>query len=199
MRIRPGLMIVMLAVATLPAFGANRWYVGAGYGEVDFGYGAGTFDDGSITESAVDDSDSGFKALVGWRASRRAALEVAYVDLGAATFTGTSDGTGADYPAGAVSVEEKPAGLLVEVVDRVPFGRRLGLMVKLGALHWEADVTTVDASGTTKTDEDGTNLVYGVGIDYLLKRLSLRVEWERFTNVIHDDVDLLSAGATFTF
>ena len=63
-----------------------------------------------------------------------------------------------------------------------------------------AETTVSDLNGELRQKEDGTDLVYGAGLEYRFKfGLALRAEWEVFANVSDDDIDLVSAGVSYTF
>jgi len=152
------------------------WYVGGGFGGSD--------------DKGLGEDDTGFKVLGGYRASKYLALEGAFVFLGEFG------------PANAFS----KGGLSLEFVGILPIGQRFELFGKLGIFSWQitADVCTPVGSGFVcvedATVDDGTDATYGVGFQTHFKRKwSGRLEWQRFTDVGTDDVDLLSVNVIYGF
>lgn len=48
--------------------------------------------------------------------------------------------------------------------------------------------------------DDGTDLTYGFGVNIgVSNQMSVRAEWENFTDISGGDVSLISAGLTFNF
>ena len=82
----------------------------------------------------------------------------------------------------------------------IPFKNNFAFFGKAGLLSWDADVTLIDSSGTRDADDDGTDSMYGVGVAYRFRnRIAVRAEWERFTDIVDQDMDLLSVGVSYTF
>ena len=53
--------------------------------------------------------------------------------------------------------------------------------------------------GTYSSDYPGTDLAYGVGVQFRLLSLGIRAEYERFDIDDVDDANMLSIGVTYTF
>ena len=157
--------------------GTRGWYMGGGFGGSD--------------DKGLREDDTGFKVLGGYRASKYLALEGAIVFLGEFG------------PANAFSKD----GLSLEFVGILPIGQRLELFGKLGIFLWEisADaLCTPFGSGFVcvedATVDDGTDATYGVGFQtHFTAGWGGRLEWQRFTDVGTDDVDLLSVNVIYGF
>lgn len=134
---------------------------------------------GSADVKEIDESDSAFKLYGGWTANQNLGLEIAFVDLGSyPTIFGPAD----------------TFGVAFDVVGYLPVGNNFNLMGKIGIFAWTVDVDLFNAS------DDGTDLTYGLGVQYdFNNRLSIRGEWEEFSDVSGSDISLLSAGILYTF
>jgi hypothetical protein len=196
------LSIVLVAAAS-PASAA--WYVGVSIGDVEYDLDQDNFEDGSLTSSSIDDETDGAKAYFGWEFNRILGVEGGYVDFNydaddTPIFQGQSNGTGQRYALGPVSQDFEPEGLYAAATLALYRGRLWNVWAKAGYMYWEADVVTIDSSGTVESDDDGTDTFYGLGAEVVLyKALRLRAEWERFTDVVRDDVDLTSLGLVLRF
>ncbi len=134
---------------------------------------------GGSDDKGLGEDDTGFKVLGGYRASKYLALEGALVFLGEFG------------PANAFS----KGGLSLEFVGILPIGQRFELFGKLGIFSWE-----ITHSVPLFAVDDGTDATYGVGFQTHFKRKwSGRLEWQRFTDVGTDDVDLLSVNVIYGF
>ncbi len=157
--------------------GTRGWYVGGGVGGSD--------------DKGLREDDTGFKVFGGYRPNKYLALEGAIVFLGEFG------------PANAFSKD----GLSLEFVGILPIGQRFELFGKLGLFFWEitADVLcTPFGSGFVCAEDadvdDGTDATYGVGFQtHFTGRWGGRLEWQRFTDVGTDDVDLLSVNVIYGF
>jgi hypothetical protein len=177
-------------MATLLMFGAsiaatgadNGFYVGAAVGQA--GVKADDLDP-SLPGEVFDGDDTGFKAIVGFRPLEWLAIEANYVDLG--------------------SAEDNIAGLPlnVDVTGIDAFGvvflplPVVDIFLKAGVISWDAEASV---SGFGKvSDDDGTDLAYGVGVGLGFGSLGARLEYERFEIDDADTVDMISLGVTWTF
>ena len=94
-------------------------------------------------------------------------------------------------------------GLSLEFVGILPIGQRFELLGKLGIFSWE-----ITHRVPLFAVDDGTDATYGVGFQTHFRRgasplftggWSGRLEWQRFTDVGTDDVDLLSINVIYGF
>ena len=116
--------------------------------------------------------DTGFRFLGGYRFNRTLAAELGYAML---------------YDKDGV---EATAWELVGVAS-FPIANRFSVFGKLGLAMWEAE------GGGVK--EDGTDLTYGVGVQYdLTPRFAIRGQWQRY-DVDDADADVLSIGIIYKF
>ena len=167
-------LVAALALTGLPAFAAdNGIYIG-----------------GSVGLSGVEEDDidystdaTGFKLIGGWRFLDWLAVEGNYIDFG----------SGDDTVLGEI-IETDASGISLSAVGFLPLGP-VDLFARVGAVDWDADVSS---DGLGSYGDSGTDLTYGLGAQFRIWSLSLRAEYEIF-DLDGVDVDLLSAGFTWTF
>ncbi|MDH3670350.1 MAG: porin family protein [Gammaproteobacteria bacterium] len=162
-------IIICLGVIAIPVASAaeSNWYVGAGTGSTD------------VDASALDD-DSGQKFYGGYQFTDRYALEGGYTDLGSFDI---------DVPLVAGDVEVD--GIQVAGVASFPLRDRFSIFGKAGIYMWDSDVS-VPVLGSS---DDGTDIMYGFGLNYGAGNWGVRGEWEHFD--ADDDVDMLSVGVIY--
>jgi len=169
---------------------AQGFYIGGSVGESDADEGNAIPD--LITSGPVDGKDSGMKFFGGYQFNQNLAVELAYVDLGKATYSGTFGGS----PVTGGSV--KTSGLNASVVGTLPLNPSFSLFAKAGLFTWEAKARDTTGGLPFSGKEDGGDLSYGFGGAYnLTKNFSLRAEWEQFEAV--DKISLLSVGVAYKF
>jgi len=169
---------------------AQGFYIGGSVGKSDFD------DDNAIpdliTSGSVDGSDTGFKIFGGYQFNQHFGVELAWVDLGKAGYSGTFSG----LPVTGGTVET--SGLNLSAVGILPLGSGFALFGKAGFFAWESKAKDVTGGLPFSGKEDGTDLSYGVGASYdFTKNFAIRAEWERFKAV--GDIDLLSVGIVYKF
>ena len=177
----------LVAASQAPAQG---FYIGGSVGQSDY-------DDNNaipdlITSGSVDGSDTGFKIFGGYQFNQHFGLELSWVDLGKASYSGRF---------GALNVtggSVETSGLNFSAVGTLPLGSNFALFGKIGFFAWESDASDVTGGLPFSGTEDGTDVSYGIGASFnFTKNLSMRAEWERFKAV--GDIDLLSIGVVFKF
>ena len=178
--LKPLLAVAAIAAATLslPAHAAdNGIYLGASAGQSGV-----HFDEQDLKYDA---DATAFKIIGGWRILNWLAVEGNYVDLG----TGNDKIDGAKF-------ETNVDGLSLSALGLWAIGP-VDLYARVGAINWNADVKS--SALDIKASDDGTDLTYGVGVQFRVWSLSLRAEYERFEISDIDTVDLASLGVTWTF
>lgn len=143
------------------------------------------FDSGDFDVEDVDDEDTGWKLIAGFRATPNVAIEGTYTSFG-------------EQQAPAVAVggpfEAKAKAFSVFGVGLMPVGP-VDLFLKVGASRIEADGNV----GAVFFEDDDIELAYGAGLQFNMGALGLRAEYEKFDTDIIGDLDVISAGITFTF
>jgi len=154
--------------------GPQKVYLGAGAGVADFEDQVEVEDIGDVD---LDDDSTAFKVFGGYRATENFAIEGGYRSFGEAE-------------AGPFTIETD--GLDVAGVGLLPLGP-VDLFAKGGAIFWETD------GGGGFPDDDGTDLMYGVGGQVNLGSLLLRLESEWFEFDLPEDTQMISASVGWTF
>jgi hypothetical protein len=149
---------------------------------------------GSVGQSDMDDNNA-IPALItsgGYQLNPNFGLELAYVDLGKASYSGTF--FGATVTGGSLKV----TGLNFSAVGTFPVNPSFALFGKLGMFVSESKASDVTGGVPFSGTEDNTDVSFGLGVSYdITRNVSARAEWERFKAV--GDIDLLSIGIAVKF
>ena len=168
--------VIFLTVGmTGTAFAQNGVYAGASIGQATI--------DACDGVANCDDEDTSWKIFGGWEFNRNIALEAAWVDLG--EISGSIGGS-------AVSAEVD--GWTLAGKGILPLTEQFAVFGKFGMIMWDVE----GGGAASGIDDDGTDLIYGLGAQYMFSdRFGIVGEWEWYD--IDDDVDLFSIGALFKF
>lgn len=172
------LLALTLVAGTVQA-ADNGIYIGAGVGQANV-----DIDDPDL-DVRFDGDDTGYKLIVGIRPLDWLAIEASYVDFG--TVDDTVQG---------VRLESDADGLSAFAVGLLPVGP-VDVFAKVGLINW--DVTLKAPEFDASVSDDGTDLAYGVGVQFRVWSLGLRAEYEIFDIEDTDDVNMISLGLTWTF
>jgi OOP family OmpA-OmpF porin len=154
---------------------------------------------GITSSSSTDDADTGWKLFAGYKIMKYLAVEGAYANLG----EGTAHSIITAPAPGVVDTTLEAEAWTVSALGILPLGESFSLFGRLGVNFWNADVSAVGTGGGVTAvaagDEDGTDMVYGAGASYsFTPNFSVRGEWERY-DFDDGEVDLWSAGASWSF
>jgi hypothetical protein len=148
-----------------PATNALENYLGINYGKSVF------------TQFLYGGDDSSLSIYAGTRINRNLGLELFYTDLG------EYDGDLFDTTCFAID------GYGASLQANFPMTDRFEIFAKIGVIAWDKDVI----SGSTTRTDDGTDLLYGFGIDFGLNQtLSLRAGYELYD--LEDTLDMATIG-----
>jgi OOP family OmpA-OmpF porin len=135
-----------------------------------------------------DDSDTTYKAFVGYRFIKYFGIEGGYVDFG--TFNDETSG---------IDLEVDSTAWDLFVVGILPLGTWFELFGKAGYFQWDRNAETSGLVTGTENDS-GNNLVYGGGMAFVFgKHFALRLEYERYEMNDVENLDQESAGIEFRF
>jgi len=203
-----GLCLSMLVLNNASAADSG-WYVGGGIGHVSNNLELSDFDDGSLISGDVDTTETAYKLFGGYRINRYLRVESGFVSLrndldSETTFTGISDGSGpgfSSFPDGGVSVDiDQQTGFFLALVGSYPLSERWSVTAKIGAFNWDAELTTIDLNGARDMRFDGTDTLYGFGIEHQLRNnLLLRLDVERYADIVDHDFDVAGVGIGYQF
>lgn len=194
-----GLLFSVTAYSATPG-----WYAGIGLMNSSFDHGVSDWNDGSLTSGSVEDSDSGLSIYIGNRVSNNLAVEFAHVDLGTASFKGTSSG-GIIWNPGNVSASVDVSGLQIAALGFAPMSNSMEFYGKIGMFMWDADLSLTNSfiapGGTASGSEDGNDIFFGFGLQFnFLNNGSLRVGYEDYGDFdLEIDTSALVLGYNFNF
>lgn len=173
---RKALLATAAVLASSATFAAdNGIYIGASIGDANIEIDQGI--------NQVDSDDTGYKLIAGIRPLDWFGVEANYVNFGKAEQgqqTAEADGIS------AFGVFFLPVG----PVD---------VFAKGGLISGDTNVRNRRFGNVKTFKEDGTDLAYGVGVQFRLLSLSVRAEYEKFELNNVDDTNMLSLGVTYTF
>lgn len=139
-----------------------------------FGFSAGSTDD-----KELDESDSGFKLVLGAKPNENFGYEIAFVDLG-------------DYVNGYVS----QYGVSIDLIGYIPLSDNFSVFGKVGLYSWTFEVDT-GFYGTY--EETGTDSFIGIGAQFNASdKIAIVIESATY-EVFDGDVSLVSAGIKVGF
>ena len=203
--------LVAVSAVCVSSLASAQWYVGAtaGSSHTSLNWSSLATTPAPITSViSKTESDTGYKAQVGYQFNKNFAVEGGYVNLG--QFSATNNVT---YPGGPGSVgfKVKSDGWNLLAVGMLPLNNNFTLLGKVGAFMSTTTATvaasgTVTLTGPTSSSNSDTNLTYGVGVDYSFnKAWSVRGEAESFVDLrpsstgSKGSVNLYSLGVIYKF
>jgi len=185
--------LLACAVATLLAGNCyaadNGVYAGGSLGQAKTDLSGGL-------DSVLDGKDTAFKLIVGLRPLDWLGVELSYVDLGEVTQRG-----GSGNPLGSSDFRLDEAGFDAFGVLFYDIAM-VDLFAKGGFIRWDTQSSVRSFFGRSISDDQGTDLAYGVGAQARFGSLAARIEYEHFdidTPRGFDAPDLISLGVTWTF
>jgi outer membrane protein with beta-barrel domain len=190
---RAGILLLAIATPTI-AQADNRWYAGAAYSRV-----SGEFVDmsyGSRIGYGPQPSENGFRIIGGLRPLEWLAIEANYADFG------DTEGTlGFVCVTSPCPIHFNADAKAFSVSTQALYGLGpVDLFAKLGVARWSADYAWINDDGSPfrDIDRDGTDAVWGGGLQFNVRNITTRVEYERF-DLAEDSVENLSLGVTWSF
>ncbi len=206
-------LIIGILLFASTAFAYESWdpsfYAGLGYGwsKLDTGI-------TNLTGTAsLDEDDSGFKIFGGFKINKFLGLELAYNKIGKAELKGNSgdqfslDGVTYSFLINGVTIEAEAKTIELAAIYFIPLDyftqndsmKYFEPFIKIGANFWEIEYSLSVANvGKVKGDDDGTDIVFGAGINFKVhENFTIRTEWERFK--MEDNVDFFTLNLIFDF
>jgi OOP family OmpA-OmpF porin len=169
---------------------AQGFYMGASFGKIDAD--SGNAVPALISSGSVDGSDNGIKLFGGFAFNKNIAVEMAFVDLGELTYSGTYFGT----PVANGTLET--SGFNFAAVGSIPLNPSFSLFGKLGLFFWEAEASDVTGGFPFVQTIDDVDVSYGFGASFQFNRnFGMQVEWEQYEAA--DSISLLSLGVVYRF
>jgi OOP family OmpA-OmpF porin len=214
-----------LANTALAQQGVPGWYVAASVGESKIDEDREALDaeflfllaelgaTANFTSSSLEDSDTAFALLGGYRFSRYFAIEGGYQDLGAFSYQ-AEGGISFPFPPGvfpvSTSIDVESSGFTLAGVGSLPLGESFDVHGKVGVFFadTESSVGAAIAGGGEAFSDSASSqeLFYGVGgAFHSAGAWSVSLDYQLFKDVGDDettseaDVDLLSLGLSYRF
>lgn len=184
------ILVIIVAVA-MPASAIEKgFYVGAGFGVSSFDIGD-FYDD--YQPLHFYETNPGFKFFGGYRILQYLAVEAGYSDFGDQTrHEGLRQVGNQEIEVGINQWDVSALGLL-------PVSKKVSLFAKIGAASWNTDVRVVEGTETYDLSDSGTDITYGLGIDFLFKKVGMRVEGDWLDIPDTGGVFLVSLNLTYNF
>ena len=131
----------------------------------------------------LDENDFSWKLSVGYRAANFFAVEGNYRDFGSVSTT-----------SGMLETNSETQAFDIDGLGILKIGV-FDVFGKLGVAFWD----TTGNAGPLDLDADGTSLVWGLGFQFRMRSLGIRLEYEVIDTTRPDELSMLSAGVTWTF
>ncbi|WP_162899994.1 outer membrane beta-barrel protein [Halomonas sp. JS92-SW72] len=147
----------------------------------------------------TDRKDTAFKLFAGYQFNPNFAVEASYVDFGDFTITDVYNNAPDNFK---YSVD----GFGFALIGRLPIDAGFSVFGKLGMIAWDGDLKNDYTEGGQRVSAsvglDGTDPFYGIGAEYVVNQVMMRLEFERYdmSDQGEDlDVDLISASIGYRF
>ena len=214
-------VVGLAMLVTVPAVAAERgFYAGLDAGQYSYDLDArgieGQITDGlaglglTVSDPRSDTSEDGFTygVVIGYQLLPYLAIEAAWVDLGDAGYrygATVSDGTtSADLRANATI---DSAGPTLSALGILPFGKGWEIYGRVGGYYGSNDtelrVAVDGVEQSASDDSSSSSLVWGGGIGYTREWSTVRLDYQRFTDVgdggAESDVDRIAIVAIRRF
>jgi hypothetical protein len=166
-------------------------------GYVGGSFGQGNLSDGIfaplITSGRADRDTTAFKLFGGLQLHPNFGVEIAYVDLGDASYSGSFFG----LPVTGGKVEA--SGFNLSGVASFPASAAVSIFGKLGLFLWDLEASDTTGGLPFAASAGGSDLSFGFGLDYRVSaNWLLRAEWESF-KLEDDSARLISIGIVYRF
>lgn len=202
MKLKTALFASLALAAGTATAAEDGFYVGAGVG-----YGSMSVDSQKIDRvidseldptgyfvdrSNVDDGASPWSAFVGYRFMKYVAVELGYIDLGNADYTGiVSDGLDT---AGRVKAQWEASGWPVTVLGIWPINNEWEVFGRVGLFMGDVKLKAkaVDGNGDMLVRGNASNnsneFIGGAGVNFnFLEKWTARAEWQAMPSLGNDD------------
>ncbi len=225
-----GIVLLASLFVSLPAQAAERgFYVGGFYGQTKTSLDAGNFDLIALgiydayaftpesSSFSLDEKDSGYGFVGGYRWLKNLAFEAAYVDLGKYSYRDESLGFFTDPDEGNIDaavgqkLNVKESGIMLSALGILPLSYRSELYARGGVLFSTSEISgsihdEFNSVSLGSNSDSGTDWLVGVGASFTVAEIyALRLEYLRVFDMGNadiwgeSDVDMVSLGFTVTF
>lgn len=204
-----GLAILVVGLLAGPSMVRADTYAGVSGGVTNANYTANDLVNSlpsyTLNNVSIDDTDNGWKVFGGYEFTSNLGIEAAYVDLGEVR----SEFNALIMPADLQSLLADAAaihpymltGFTLAAVGSVDVTPAISVFGKVGMFVWDAegDVRETQSGELAEIDDDGTDLMFGVGAKFAINpQIGVRAEWERY-NADRNDMNFYSIGIEYRF
>ncbi|MGD8439102.1 MAG: porin family protein [Holophagae bacterium] len=186
-------VIAFALIGTLcgSASAADRgFYVGGGVGLQSISV-ADFYDD--YRPLHFNNKNLGFKLFGGYQILRHLSVEAGYIDYGNRKRWETLRTVG--YQEIDVGVEQWDAS----AVGIFPLGKPAMLFAKVGIASWSTDVKAIEGEEHIDLSSSGTDLAYGLGLEFFVKKFGFRAEYDAIDIPDNGTASLVSINLTYHF
>jgi len=183
------IMVVMAAMAAPAAAADSGFYLGAGFGLSSFDVGD-FYDD--YAPLNFEEGNPGFTVFGGYRIIKYLAVEVSYLDYGKVTM---HEGLRGFNEALSVSIDQWGGSVL----GVIPLSKKVGIFAKVGVASWNTSVYYTAGDDTLDLSDSGTDLTYGLGVDFIIKKIGIRVASDWLDVPDTSGVFMVSFNLTYNF
>lgn len=180
----------MTLTATTSAAADRGFYAGLGLGVTSYDVADFSPD---YAHLRFEDEGFGLRAFAGYRIIKHLGVEVGFTDWGDITLRETNiQREDERVDVGLTSFD-------LSVLGIVPLGRKTDLYARIGYAPWDADVKETIDDVTVDASRDGSDLVFGAGIDFLIKKIGIRVAMDWLDAENTDRAFMISGNLTYSF
>ncbi len=184
----PVVILLVFGLAAAPAYA--DFFVGGTIGQSDIG----SYEFGDDTVQENDDSDTAYDLFLGWQPLEWLAVTAGYTDFGELKVAGSFDDEGTVNYTDQIEATAWDVSLIgILGFDRFAregsFLARMAVFAQLGVARWDQDISWMDdISGAWSGGDDGTNAVYGLGLNFgVTDNLGIHVRWADYGDIGDED------------
>jgi len=138
-------------------------------------------DDDPNFAGRVEDDTTCHSIAVEYRPLEPLGIQLGYTKLGELRYKGDYSGV-SDYG------RKKNSGFKAAVMGYVPIFEYLEAFGKVGVFRWDSKEREVYNGSAIRYHDEGTGRLFGLGLQSdVVDQLTVRLEWERYLDVSHDD------------
>lgn len=185
------LVLVLVIAAVLPASADdNGFFVGLGLGFPTFD--PEDFND-DLGDLRFEEDSFGLKFFGGYRFGKYLAAEVSYNDFGSVERHEESQiREHQRVDVGINSIDASVMGI-------VPLGTKACFFGKAGFASWNTDITVIVDDLIQDLSTDGTDVIFGLGVDFIFKKVGLRMEYDFLDIADTGGAGMFTGSLTYRF
>jgi OOP family OmpA-OmpF porin len=183
-------LVIAVALAAPAAATETGFYIGGGFGISSLD--VSDFNP-EVADLAFEQDNFGVKLFAGYRFFKYFAVEAGYTDFGNVMVW--EGGNLEFYEEGNVGISMWSG----YAVGLIPVGDKVDFFGKLGYASWDLDNRFTSGGETEDLSTSGSDLAWGLGINFRFKKLGIRVEGDWLKIPDTGGVFLLSVSLMYNF